>query len=197
MKKSLHVAVCGATGAVGREMLKTLAERNFPCASITALASARSAGTKVPYGDTELTVKEMTKDSFKGIDLAIFSAGGSASKGDDVYYYGGNLVLGGKLEIGRIWVGSYPCNGLVAKGYYEFGEDGAMLNGFEMLSDGLYYYTMGVAKYIGLVVIDSDLYYIEEGGKVVTGTVWVGTYASNGLLPKGNYTFDESGKFVK
>ena len=80
MKKSLHVAVCGATGAVGREMLKTLAERNFPAASITALASSRSAGTKVPYGDDEITVKEMTKDSFKGIDLAIFSAGGSASK---------------------------------------------------------------------------------------------------------------------
>ena len=80
MTKSLHVAVCGATGAVGREMLKTLAERNFPAASITALASSRSAGTKVPYGDDEITVKEMTKDSFKGIDLAIFSAGGSASK---------------------------------------------------------------------------------------------------------------------
>ncbi len=80
MKKSLHVAVCGATGAVGREMLKTLAQRNFPAASITPLASARSAGTKVPYGDDELTVKEMTKDSFKGIDIAIFSAGGSASK---------------------------------------------------------------------------------------------------------------------
>ena len=80
MNKSLHVAVCGATGAVGREMLKTLADRNFPAASITALASARSAGTKVPYCDDELTVKEMTKDSFKGIDIAIFSAGGAASK---------------------------------------------------------------------------------------------------------------------
>ena len=79
MKKSLNVAVCGATGAVGREMLKTLADRHFPCASITALASARSAGTRVPFGDDEITVKELTKDSFKGIDLAIFSAGGSVS----------------------------------------------------------------------------------------------------------------------
>ena len=60
-------------------MLKTLAERHFPCASITALASARSAGTRVPFGDDEITVKELTKDSFKGIDLAIFSAGGSVS----------------------------------------------------------------------------------------------------------------------
>lgn len=79
MKKSLNVAVCGATGAVGREMLKTLADRHFPCASITALASARSAGTRVPFGEDEITVKELTKDSFKGIDLAIFSAGGSVS----------------------------------------------------------------------------------------------------------------------
>ena len=72
-----------------------------------------------------------------------------------------------------------------------------MLNGFETLADGLYYYNKGVAQYLGLVVIDGDLYYIEEGGKVMTGTVWVGTYASNGLLPKGNYTFDAEGKFVK
>jgi len=80
MKKSLNVAVCGATGAVGREMLKTLADRRFPCATITALASARSSGTRVAFGDDEITVKELTKDSFKGIDLAIFSAGGSVSK---------------------------------------------------------------------------------------------------------------------
>ncbi len=79
MKTSLNVAVCGATGAVGREMMKTLAERHFPCASITALASSRTAGTKVPFGDTEVTVKELTKDSFKGIDIALFSAGGSVS----------------------------------------------------------------------------------------------------------------------
>ena len=111
-----------------------------------------------------------------------------------LYYY---VNDGGKLEIGRVWVGSYPCNGLVAKGYYEFGEDGAMLNGFVQKADGLYYYTLGNAAYKGLIVIDSDLYYIEEGGKVMTGTVWVGTYASNGLLPKGNYTFAEDGKFVK
>lgn len=114
---------------------------------------------------------------------------------DGEYYY---VNEGGKLEIGRVWVGSFACNGLIAKGYYEFGADGAMLNGFEQLSDGLYYYTMGAAKYVGLVVIDSNLYYIEEGGKVMTGDkVWVGTYASNGLLPKGYYTFADDGKFVK
>ena len=113
---------------------------------------------------------------------------------DGEYYY---VNEGGKLEIGRVYVGSYPSNGLVTKGYYEFGEDGAMLNGFEQLADGLYYYNKGVARYYGLKVIDNDLYYIEEGGKVMTGKVFVGTYASNGLLPRGNYTFAEDGKFVK
>ncbi len=113
---------------------------------------------------------------------------------DGEYYY---VNEGGKLEIGRVWVGSYPSNGLVAKGYYEFGEDGAMLNGFETLADGIYYYNKGTARYYGLKVIDGDLYYIEEGGKVMTGKVWVGSYASNGLLPKGNYTFAADGKFVK
>ena len=113
---------------------------------------------------------------------------------DGEYYY---VNEGGKLEIGRVWVGSYASNGLVTKGYYEFGEDGAMLNGFETLSDGLYYYNKGMATYLGLKVIGSDLYYIEEGGKVMTGYVYVGTYASNGLIPKGYYTFDAEGKFVK
>lgn len=138
---------------------------------------------------------------------------GVVEKADGLYYYNrGNTAYlglierggeyyyvneGGKLEIGRVYVGSYPSNGLVTKGYYEFGEDGAMLNGFEQLADGLYYYNKGVARYYGLKVIDNDLYYIEEGGKVMTGKVFVGTYASNGLLPRGNYTFAEDGKFVK
>ena len=78
-----------------------------------------------------------------------------------------------------------------------FGADGAMLNGFETLDDGIYYYNKGVAVRYGLKVIGSDLYFITDGGKVVTGRVYVGTYDSNGLLPKGNYTFDAEGKFVK
>ena len=80
MSKKLTVAVVGATGAVGREMLKTLHERDFPATEIRAFASARSAGTKVPYGDKELTVQELKEDVFEGIDLAIFSAGGSTSQ---------------------------------------------------------------------------------------------------------------------
>lgn len=80
MSKKCVVAVVGATGAVGREMLKTLHERNFPATEIIPFASERSAGSKVPYGENELTVRELKEDVFAGIDLAIFSAGGGTSE---------------------------------------------------------------------------------------------------------------------
>ncbi len=79
-KEKLVVAVVGATGAVGREMLKTLEQRDFPAHRVIALASARSAGTKVPFKGGELTVEELTENSFAGVDIAIFSAGGSTSE---------------------------------------------------------------------------------------------------------------------
>ena len=79
MSDTLTVAVVGATGAVGREMLKTLHERQFPATKVRAFASARSAGSKVPFGEEELTVEELKEDVFDGIDLAIFSAGGGTS----------------------------------------------------------------------------------------------------------------------
>ena len=78
--KEIHLAVVGATGLVGRKMLEILAERNFPYTQLTLLASKRSAGQKVTYNGSEYTVQELTKDSFKGIDIALFSAGGSTSK---------------------------------------------------------------------------------------------------------------------
>ena len=80
MSASLTVAVVGATGAVGREMLSTLEARDFPADKVVALASARSAGTTVPFKGGELPVRELTEDSFKGIDLALFSAGGGTSE---------------------------------------------------------------------------------------------------------------------
>ena len=70
----------GATGAVGIEMIKTLEKRNFPVGKLTLLASARSVGKKLKFRGTDYTVTELTKDSFKGIDIALFSAGGSISK---------------------------------------------------------------------------------------------------------------------
>jgi len=74
------VAILGATGAVGRTMLKILEERNFPVDEIKLLASPRSAGTKINFKGEEITVEEVKPESFEGIDIALFSAGGSTSK---------------------------------------------------------------------------------------------------------------------
>lgn len=74
------IAVVGATGAVGREMLRVLEERRFPANKIVALASPRSAGTKLPFGDVELVVEALGPRSFEGIDIALFSAGTSISR---------------------------------------------------------------------------------------------------------------------
>jgi aspartate-semialdehyde dehydrogenase len=77
---SYRVAILGATGAVGEELLSILASRNFPLADLKLLASARSAGTKVKFREEELTVEEVTPASFENIDLVLASAGGSISK---------------------------------------------------------------------------------------------------------------------
>jgi aspartate-semialdehyde dehydrogenase len=80
MNRHPHVAVVGATGAVGIEMIKTLDKRNFPVGKLTLLASARSAGKKLTFKGQDIAVTELTKDSFAGIDIALFSAGGGISK---------------------------------------------------------------------------------------------------------------------
>ena len=80
MNRPLHVAIAGATGAVGVEMLKTLERRNFPVASLKLLASARSVGKKMRFRGEEIAVEEMTEASFKGVDVALFSAGAGVSK---------------------------------------------------------------------------------------------------------------------
>jgi len=80
MNRNPHVAVVGATGAVGLEMIKTLEKRNFPVGRLTLLASVRSVGKKLKFRGQEIAVKELTQDAFPGIDLALFSAGGSISK---------------------------------------------------------------------------------------------------------------------
>ncbi|MGQ5207267.1 aspartate-semialdehyde dehydrogenase [Bacillus subtilis] len=80
MGRGLHVAVVGATGAVGQQMLKTLEDRNFEMDTLTLLSSKRSAGTKVTFKGQELTVQEASPESFEGVNIALFSAGGSVSK---------------------------------------------------------------------------------------------------------------------
>lgn len=80
------VAVAGATGAVGREMLKCLEQLNFPASEVRVLASARSAGETIPFAGCgqvpagDLVVQEMTEESFQGVDIALFSAGAGISK---------------------------------------------------------------------------------------------------------------------
>lgn len=80
MSRMKHVAIVGATGAVGEEMRLCLEERNFPVGKLTLLASKRSVGKIFSYRGQEIAVKELTHDSFAGIDIALFSAGGSISK---------------------------------------------------------------------------------------------------------------------
>src|ERR1700749_1308667 len=75
-----NVAVVGATGNVGREMLDILAERSFPADEVVALASRRSQGTEVSYGDRTLKVKALEHFDFSGTDICLMSAGGSVSK---------------------------------------------------------------------------------------------------------------------
>ncbi|WP_028782832.1 aspartate-semialdehyde dehydrogenase [Thalassobacillus devorans] len=78
--KQYNVAVVGATGAVGQKMIETLADRDFPIKSLKLLSSSRSAGKKISYKGEEITVEEAKPESFEGIDIALFSAGGSISK---------------------------------------------------------------------------------------------------------------------
>jgi len=75
-----HVAVAGATGAVGIEILRCLEQRNFPVGKLTLLASARSVGKTLTFRGEEVEVRELTPDSFSGVDIALFSAGGGISK---------------------------------------------------------------------------------------------------------------------
>src|SRR6266852_8105563 len=80
MKKNYHIAVVGATGAVGAELLQGLERRNFPVASLRAFGSSRSAGKSVRFRDEEIAVQELGENSFDKIDIAFFSAGGEISR---------------------------------------------------------------------------------------------------------------------
>ncbi len=80
MGRSYKVAVVGATGAVGRQMMACLEERKFPVAELIPLASERSIGKSVSFAGREIPVQVLNKDSFAGVEIALFSAGGSISK---------------------------------------------------------------------------------------------------------------------
>lgn len=79
-EQKFNVAVVGATGAVGEQILGLLEKRDFPIAELKLLSSARSAGKVVKFKGQDVTVEEATPDSFAGVDIALFSAGGDVSK---------------------------------------------------------------------------------------------------------------------
>ncbi|MGB4432333.1 aspartate-semialdehyde dehydrogenase [Candidatus Darwinibacter acetoxidans] len=78
--KEFNVAILGATGMVGQELLDILVERRFPIKNLTLMSSARSAGKRVLVGGKEYAVQEATPEAFQGVDIAFFSAGGQVSR---------------------------------------------------------------------------------------------------------------------
>ena len=78
--KGYNIAVVGATGAVGAELLRVLQRRTFPVASLRAFGSSRSAGKSIQFRDESIVVEQLTKSSFGGVDIAFFSAGGEISR---------------------------------------------------------------------------------------------------------------------
>ncbi|BFT73017.1 aspartate-semialdehyde dehydrogenase [Paenibacillus sp. P36] len=79
-QKLFNIAVVGATGAVGEQIIRLLEQRNFPIKELKLLSSARSAGVKISFKGQDVTVQEATPDSFEGVDIALFSAGGDVTK---------------------------------------------------------------------------------------------------------------------
>ena len=94
MSRQFKVAVVGATGAVGEVMLSILAERDFPASEVIALASERSAGTTVAFGNGDLVVQDLATFDPTGVDIALFSAGGATSK-----EYGPKFAAAGAVVI--------------------------------------------------------------------------------------------------
>jgi aspartate-semialdehyde dehydrogenase len=80
MNQGYHIAIVGATGAVGEELLRVLERRHFPVKKITLLASAKSVGKKLSFRDQEIEVKEVNESAFEGVNFAFFSAGATRSR---------------------------------------------------------------------------------------------------------------------
>ena len=92
--KKYHVAIVGATGAVGIELLRVMERREFPVADLRLLASARSAGKKIAFRGQDFSIAALERDSFAGIDLAFFSAGaGTAEQFAPIAQRAGAVVI--------------------------------------------------------------------------------------------------------
>jgi aspartate-semialdehyde dehydrogenase len=128
MNKLFNVAVAGATGAVGNQMIACLEDRNFPIKNLKLLATARSAGRKLRFKGKEIPVEELTEESFSGVDIGIFSAGGATSqKYAPVAARDGCVVIDNSAawrmdpdvplvvpEVNPHAVGQYPNKGIIA-----------------------------------------------------------------------------------
>src|ERR1700733_10103593 len=80
VKHAPVVAIAGVTGAVGAEFIATMDKRRFPVGKLKALASARSAGKTIDFRGQKVVIEELNENSFEGVDIALFSAGGSISR---------------------------------------------------------------------------------------------------------------------
>ncbi len=128
MNKLFNVAVAGATGAVGNQMIACLEDRNFPIKNLKLLATARSAGRKLRFKGKEIPVEELTEESFSGVDIGIFSAGGATSQEyAPVAARDGCVVVDNSAawrmdpdvplvvpEVNPVAVGQYPNKGIIA-----------------------------------------------------------------------------------
>ena len=119
MTERLDIAVVGATGAVGEAMLSILSERKFPVGKVHALASERSAGSKVNFGNGELIVEDLAEFDFSQVQLGLFSAGGSVSVTQVRPHQrvtelrslinADYLEVQGDLLLSRDFIGGQPC----------------------------------------------------------------------------------------
>ena len=107
--RPLNVAVLGASGAVGQELLLLLEERQFPVGSLKLLASARSAGQQQTWNGRQLIVEEVTAEAFQGVDLVLASAGGSVSRQWRDAITGSGAVMVDNSSAFRIWAQRGDC----------------------------------------------------------------------------------------
>ncbi|MDP1989925.1 MAG: hypothetical protein Q8K00_02790 [Syntrophales bacterium] len=99
--KNYHVAVVGATGAVGNEMIRILEERHFPVGKLTLLASERSVGKELSFRGQSLPVGVLTENSFQGVEIGLFSPGGSVN-GINMWVVADNIRKGAALNAVQI-----------------------------------------------------------------------------------------------
>ncbi len=160
-----------------------------PESTCTFDETGKMVGVKVVDGETFLGEIITVNGTMYYYEMGRATAAGMVKLGDDYYF----ADVNGVIATGRTYV--WKGNGIIPEGSCEFGADGKAVNGFVTKDDGIYYYEMGAKATNGIHYIDGYYYFVENDGKIVTGTkyyVWKG----NGLLKRGNYTFNELGQVI-